>query len=102
MGRKVSDEYTVPLCRAHHDDLHRRGNEKSWWGNLQIEPLAIARQLWGMSPIHDTPRPADPGYVSPCGAVSDADEKDGLANLTVNDAAAKVADPRKTANKMAT
>jgi hypothetical protein len=27
LGRKVSDEYTVPLCRDHHQDLHRHGNE---------------------------------------------------------------------------
>jgi len=35
------------------------------------------------------------GYVSPYGAVFDADDKDGLASLTVNDAAAKIADPQK-------
>jgi hypothetical protein len=29
LGRKVSDEFTVPLCRAHHQDLHRHGNEKA-------------------------------------------------------------------------
>jgi len=51
LGRKVSDEYTVPLCRAHHNDLHRHGNEKSWWANLQIEPLAVAKELWGKRPI---------------------------------------------------
>ena len=27
LGRKVSDEFTVPLCRAHHQELHLRGNE---------------------------------------------------------------------------
>ena len=52
LGCKVNDEYTVTLFRGHHDDLHRHGNEKSCWGNLQIEPLAIATELWGMSPIH--------------------------------------------------
>jgi hypothetical protein len=31
LGRKVSDEYTVPLCRAHHRQLHRTGNEMNWW-----------------------------------------------------------------------
>lgn len=51
LGRKVSDEYTVPLCRAHHDELHRHGNEKSWWINLQIEPTAVASELWRTSPI---------------------------------------------------
>lgn len=52
LGRKVSDEYTVPLCRTHHDDLHRKGNEKAWWADMQIAPLPIARELWDASPIH--------------------------------------------------
>jgi hypothetical protein len=46
LGRKVSDEYTVPLCRAHHRDLHRHGNELGWWANLQITPIEVARDLW--------------------------------------------------------
>jgi hypothetical protein len=49
LGRKVSDEFTVPLCRAHHQDLHRHGNEKAWWANMQIEPMSIAKQLWDAS-----------------------------------------------------
>jgi len=36
LGRKVSDEFIVPLCRDHHHDLHRHGNEVAWWANLQI------------------------------------------------------------------
>lgn len=35
------------------------------------------------------------GYVSPYGAVFDADAKDGLAGLAVNEVAAKIADPQK-------
>jgi hypothetical protein len=31
MGRKVSDRFTVPICRLHHRELHRRGNEHAWW-----------------------------------------------------------------------
>lgn len=49
LGRKVSDEFTVPLCRMHHQDLHRNGNEKAWWANMQIAPLPIAKQLWETS-----------------------------------------------------
>jgi hypothetical protein len=43
LGRKVSDEFTVPLCRAHHREIHRCGNEGSWWRNTGIDPLAAAR-----------------------------------------------------------
>ncbi|MCA1495203.1 MULTISPECIES: ERF family protein [unclassified Bradyrhizobium] len=52
LGRKVSDEFTVPLCRAHHEELHRHGNERAWWANLQIAPLPVAQDLWATSPIH--------------------------------------------------
>ncbi|WP_028134727.1 ERF family protein [Bradyrhizobium japonicum] len=52
LGRKVSDEFTVPLCRSHHQSLHRHGNERAWWANLQISPLPIAKQLWDDSPVH--------------------------------------------------
>ena len=46
LARKVSDEFTVPLCRAHHRELHRCGDEESWWRNTGIDPLAAARALW--------------------------------------------------------
>lgn len=49
LGRKVSDEFTVPLCRMHHQDLHRHGNEKAWWADQHIAPLAIANELWAAS-----------------------------------------------------
>ena len=52
LGRKVSDEFTVPLCREHHHELHRHGNEVAWWTNLQIVPLETAKALWQASPVH--------------------------------------------------
>jgi hypothetical protein len=52
LGRKVSDEFAVPLCRAHHEDLHRHGNERAWWANLKIAPLSVAQDLWAASPVH--------------------------------------------------
>jgi hypothetical protein len=46
MGRKVSDEYTVPLCRTHHRDIHSFGDEIAWWGRRAIDPIVTSRQLW--------------------------------------------------------
>jgi hypothetical protein len=46
LSRKVSDEFTVPLCRTHHRVIHRSGNEGLWWRNTGIDPLAAARTLW--------------------------------------------------------
>jgi hypothetical protein len=46
IGLKVSDEFTVPLCRGHHRQLHQAGNEVAWWEDLQINALEIARDLW--------------------------------------------------------
>jgi hypothetical protein len=46
LGRRVSDEYAVPLCRSHHRALHRHGDEAAWWETNQLEPVAVARELW--------------------------------------------------------
>jgi hypothetical protein len=49
LGRKVSDEYTVPVCRVHHRELHQYGDEASWWAGVNIDPLPIALELWRYS-----------------------------------------------------
>jgi hypothetical protein len=46
IGLKVSDEFTVPLCRGHHRQLHQAGNELTWWQAFNINALAIAKDLW--------------------------------------------------------
>jgi hypothetical protein len=56
LGRKVSDKFTVPLCREHHFELHRHGNEMAWWANLQIAPLETARELWETTTLALEPR----------------------------------------------
>jgi hypothetical protein len=58
LGRKVSDEFTVPLCRSHHLALHRHGNERAWWADLKISPLPIANELWACSPVQANAVPA--------------------------------------------
>ena len=47
MGRKVGDRFTVPICRLHHRELHRRGNERAWWESQAINPLITAAIFWG-------------------------------------------------------
>ncbi len=49
LGRKVSDESTVPLCRSHHRELHRCGNEPTWWSRFGVDPLPVAAALWAQT-----------------------------------------------------
>jgi hypothetical protein len=67
LGRKVSDEFTVPLCRGHHRELHRSGDETAWWGKAEIDPTCAARMLWQethpLPAISDNTRIVDPTVV---------------------------------------
>ena len=49
IGLKVSDEFTVPLCRGHHRQLHQAGNEKAWWTDRNVNALSIAKDLWAQT-----------------------------------------------------
>jgi hypothetical protein len=56
LGRKVSDEFTVPLCRGHHREVHRCGDEPVWWRKVRINPMITARALWLKThPLVSTP-----------------------------------------------
>jgi hypothetical protein len=61
LGLKVSDEFTVPLCRGHHRQLHQAGNEVAWWEGLKINALPTAKGLWEQtrpkSAVVDTQQP---------------------------------------------
>jgi ERF superfamily len=46
LGYRVSDEFIVPVCRIHHRELHRSGDEAAWWQKLNIDPLPVALKLW--------------------------------------------------------
>ena len=46
LSMKVSDEYTVPLCAVHHDDLHRNGPEPAWWETRSLNPISVAAEFW--------------------------------------------------------
>jgi Rad52/22 family double-strand break repair protein len=61
LGMKVSDEFTVPLCRGHHRQLHQAGNEQAWWKGLNINALDVAKELWERT----HPRSAATGMLKP-------------------------------------
>ena len=42
---KVSDELTVPLCRAHYREQYRAGKEGDWWSRNGLGPFEIRTQL---------------------------------------------------------
>jgi len=74
LGLKVSDEFTVPLCRGHHRQLHQAGNEAAWLEDLDINALEIAQGLWEESRAKTFPTaaqapgqqvPADPPQAGP-------------------------------------
>jgi hypothetical protein len=61
LGCKVSDEFTVPLCRGHHREVHRSGNEAAWWTNARLDPTVTARALW----LETHPLPMESPSLSP-------------------------------------
>ncbi len=46
LGRKVGDDWTVPLCATNHRALHSAGDEKQWWKDKGIDPIAHAVRFW--------------------------------------------------------
>jgi hypothetical protein len=71
LGRKASDEFTVPLCRGHHREVHRCGDEAAWWRKAGFDPMTSARALW----LHTHPLPEMPEAIS---------VEDALAEASVN------------------
>ena len=57
LGRRVSDEFVVPVCRTHHRELHRSGNEAAWWQRLNIDPIPVALRLWQQTRSDDPTAP---------------------------------------------
>jgi hypothetical protein len=80
LGRKVSDEFAVPLCRTHHREAHRAGDERAWWEQVGIDPVKVARELWRKVRLSDgtlqpnlrTPAPGLDAAVCPDREVGNA------------------------------
>jgi hypothetical protein len=66
LGRKVSDEFIVPLCRGHHREVHRSGDEAAWWKKAGVDPSISARALW----LETHPLPTTPDKMGIDGGTS--------------------------------
>ena len=73
LGHRVSDEFTVPLCRVHHRDLHRQGDEAEWWGKLSIDPVPVALKLWQHTRVNGTATATEASQQGPAGTARDPD-----------------------------
>jgi len=75
LGRKVSDEFAVPLCRGHHRAAHRSRNERAWWTQAGIDPIKVARRLWKATRGMGQRRSQRPALPRPHDAAASADPK---------------------------
>jgi hypothetical protein len=73
LGRRVSDEFTVPVCRVHHRDLHRQGDEAAWWGKLSIDPVPLALTLWQHTRVNGTATATEASQERTAGTALDPD-----------------------------
>jgi hypothetical protein len=88
LGRKASDEFTVPLCRGHHREVHRSGNEAEWWIKAGIDPTCSARSLWLRShPLSAAAMIAEVGSAPSAAAVA-ADPRTGELDQSIGQRAA--------------
>ena len=75
LGRKVSDEFAVPLCRGHHRAVHRSHDERAWWRQAGIDPIKVARRLWKETHGIGRRRPQRPALRWPHGIATSPDPK---------------------------
>jgi hypothetical protein len=77
LGRKVSDEFTVPLCRIHHRLLHRAGDENTWWNSSGVDPVKAARELWDHSRSNEGRKVSEQAGAAVTPRVAAAPKPDG-------------------------
>src|SRR5262249_40760434 len=73
LGRKVSDEFAVPLCRGHHRAVHRSRDERAWWRQAGIDPIKVARRLWKATRGMGKPRSQRAALPRPHGVAASSD-----------------------------
>jgi len=66
MGRRSGDQWAVPLCHAHHMQMHESPMpERTWWALHGINPVVWARNsFFKWSKTHGAEHPDFPKYAS--------------------------------------
>jgi len=82
LGRKVSDEFAVPLCRGHHRAVHRSRDERAWWRQAGIDPIKVARRLWKETRGLESRRSQRPALPRPPAAAATSDSKNEEISAT--------------------
>jgi len=82
LGRKVSDEFAVPLCRGHHRAVHRSRDERAWWTQAGIDPIKVARRLWKATRGMGQRRSQRPALPRPHDAAAPTDPKNDDISAT--------------------
>jgi ERF superfamily len=81
-GRKVSDEFAVPLCRGHHRAVHRSRDERAWWRQAGIDPNKVAGRLWKATRGMGQRRSQRAALPRPHGAAASSDRKNEYIGAT--------------------
>jgi hypothetical protein len=63
----------VPLCRIHHREVHRVGDEAEWWNRFGVDPHLVAAALWAQTrPVRSVAALSNPiQSAAPPAATSD-------------------------------
>jgi hypothetical protein len=93
LGRRVSDEFAVPLCRIHHRVLHSRGDKAAWWKAVKFDPVIVARQLWDYTRIKGAADHRRLGTPLAATAPSTQDTEDRTVDPNVDGASSNPKEP---------
>jgi hypothetical protein len=88
LGRRVSDEFTVPLCRLHHRELHRSRDERAWWRRLGLDSIKIAEMLWKKTRLTGSTTMTGPTMAVPLSQIDGSQGAPAAAKAPAADAPA--------------
>ena len=82
LGRKVSDEFAVPLCRGHHRRCIARATSARGGRQAGVDPIKVARRLWKETRGIGQRRSQRPALPRPHDAAASPDPKNEEISAT--------------------